>query len=300
MFGSGTRWTFARATREQSAARMIAPSIFASSESRWGVNSASRRKPPEQTLRTSGPSPTTMRAPILAWMMRSRPSRSGRPGATSRSAASIGSDRGWSGSGPSPPRGNSNVQHAIVRGMPGNLPAMPRVAGRRPDRPEHASRAPGRHQGGLAGVVVAGWDGSRAVAVESDREQRLPDVGDPHDLHPVDIRRGRRRDRPPEPQAGRLGEPTRGVRGLAYLAAETDLTDRDDVRRDGRTGSGARQRARGREVGGRLPDAHATRHARPDVAGSERPAAHSLLQDGDHQRDTAGVETLHRAARHRA
>ena len=49
MLGSGTRCTLARATREQSDARMIAPSIFASSESRCGVNSASSRKPPEQT-----------------------------------------------------------------------------------------------------------------------------------------------------------------------------------------------------------------------------------------------------------
>ena len=34
---------------------MIAPSIFASSDSRCGVNSASRRNPPEQMLSTVGP-----------------------------------------------------------------------------------------------------------------------------------------------------------------------------------------------------------------------------------------------------
>ncbi len=55
MFGSGTRCTFARTIRSQSAVRMMAPSILASSESRWGVNSASRRNPPEQTDSTSGP-----------------------------------------------------------------------------------------------------------------------------------------------------------------------------------------------------------------------------------------------------
>ena len=35
--GLGTRWTLARAMRLASAARMMAPSIFASSESRWGA-----------------------------------------------------------------------------------------------------------------------------------------------------------------------------------------------------------------------------------------------------------------------
>ena len=84
MSGSGTRWTFARATRVPSEARMIAPSIFASSDSRCGVNSASSRNPPEQMFETSGPSPTTMSAPIFACRMRSMPSRKGVPGATSR------------------------------------------------------------------------------------------------------------------------------------------------------------------------------------------------------------------------
>src|SRR5262245_14747578 len=91
--GSGTRCTLARARRDPSEARMIAPSIFASSDTRWGVNPASSRKPPEQMLRTSGPSPTTMSAPIFACKMRSMPSRSGVPGATSRNAAYNASDR---------------------------------------------------------------------------------------------------------------------------------------------------------------------------------------------------------------
>ena len=71
--GLGTRWTLARAIRLESAARIIAPSIFASSESLGGLNSASSRKPPEQMERTSGPSPTTIKAPMLAWSMRSKP-----------------------------------------------------------------------------------------------------------------------------------------------------------------------------------------------------------------------------------
>src|SRR3954451_11542010 len=73
---------------------MMAPSILASSLNRWGVNSASSRKPPEQMLRTSGPSPTTMSAPLLAWSIRSRPSRSGVPGATAASASVIAALRG--------------------------------------------------------------------------------------------------------------------------------------------------------------------------------------------------------------
>ena len=63
--GLGTRWTLARAMRLASLARMMAPSIFASSDRRWGLKAASSRKPPEQMLSTSGPSPTTMRAPML-------------------------------------------------------------------------------------------------------------------------------------------------------------------------------------------------------------------------------------------
>ena len=85
-FGSGTRCTLARAMRLASEARMIAPSIFASSDSRCGLNAASSKKPPEQMLSTSGPSPTMISAPIFALRTRSRPSRSAVPGATARRA----------------------------------------------------------------------------------------------------------------------------------------------------------------------------------------------------------------------
>ena len=86
-FGLGTRWTLARAMRLASAARMMAPSILASSDRRWGLKTASSRNPPEQMLSTSGPSPTTTSAPILALTMRSSPSRRGVPGAAWASAA---------------------------------------------------------------------------------------------------------------------------------------------------------------------------------------------------------------------
>src|SRR5665213_371761 len=87
MAASGMRCTLARAMREASEATMIAPSILASSLRRWGLNSESSRKPPEQIESTSGPSPITTRPPRLARRMRSRPSRKGRPGATMPSAS---------------------------------------------------------------------------------------------------------------------------------------------------------------------------------------------------------------------
>ena len=91
--GSGTRWTLARAMRLASAVRMMAESILHSSARRWGVNSASIRKPPEQMASTSGSSPTTRSAPRLALTTRSSPSRSAVPGATSASAPVISMPR---------------------------------------------------------------------------------------------------------------------------------------------------------------------------------------------------------------
>ena len=90
MVALGTRCTLARAMREASAARMMAPSILASSERRWGLYSASRRNPPVHTERTAGSSPTTISAPCLACRMRSRPSRSTVPGAIIASASFSG------------------------------------------------------------------------------------------------------------------------------------------------------------------------------------------------------------------
>ncbi len=84
--GLGTRCTLARAIRLASEARMMAPSILASSESRWGLKAASSKKPPEQMLSTSGPSPTTTRPPIFACRIRSSPDRRWVPGATTLNA----------------------------------------------------------------------------------------------------------------------------------------------------------------------------------------------------------------------
>ena len=75
------------AMRLASLARMMAPSIFASSDRRCGLNAASSRNPPEQMFSTSGPSPTTISAPLFACRMRSSPSRNGVPGETAPRAA---------------------------------------------------------------------------------------------------------------------------------------------------------------------------------------------------------------------
>ena len=75
--GSGTRCTLARTILVRSADRMTAPSIFAISESRCGLNAASSWSPPEQMLMTDGPSPSTISAPFPAMRMRCIPSRRG-------------------------------------------------------------------------------------------------------------------------------------------------------------------------------------------------------------------------------
>ena len=97
---------------------MIAPSILASSESRCGVNSESSRKPPEQTESTSGPSPITMSAPMRAWRMRSRPSRSCVPGATRRRAYIIASVRDCAGTRRTlPEAARANASETSCTGM---------------------------------------------------------------------------------------------------------------------------------------------------------------------------------------
>ena len=65
----------------------IAPSILASSRSRVAENCAPSSKPPEQMAATTESQPSTMSAPVLPRTMRSRPSRSAVPGATTASAA---------------------------------------------------------------------------------------------------------------------------------------------------------------------------------------------------------------------
>ena len=118
--GSGTRCTLARAIRVPSAARMIAPSIFASSLIRCGLYGASSRKPPLQMASTSGPSPSTTSAPIFARTTRSSPSRSGVPGATAASAL-------WSASAAGP---MAVMDRVYGTAAPAAAKASPSVAAR--------------------------------------------------------------------------------------------------------------------------------------------------------------------------
>ena len=86
--GFGTRWTLARAIRVASGARMMAPSIFASSLSRCGVNSASIRKPPRADLEHVGAvADDDQRAPCSPGGSGRDLPASGRPGATAASAS---------------------------------------------------------------------------------------------------------------------------------------------------------------------------------------------------------------------
>src|SRR5213083_74802 len=57
--GSGIRWTLAHRMVSAASSRMIAPSILASSESRWAVNGTPMRKPPENRACTRGGAPST-------------------------------------------------------------------------------------------------------------------------------------------------------------------------------------------------------------------------------------------------
>ena len=96
MSGFGSSCTAARSSRLASLSQMTAPSILASSRSRWAVNSTSSANPPLAMLSTVLSSPRTTSPPVRPRRMRSSPSRSTVPGATwataarSRSSASGG------------------------------------------------------------------------------------------------------------------------------------------------------------------------------------------------------------------
>ena len=224
--GLGTRWTLARAMRLASAARMMAPSIFASSDSRCGLKAASSRKPPEQMLSTSGPSPTTMSAPMLACRMRSRPSRSGVPGATAASASmswALGREttaQAYCGRRTSP-RGDDVPRRPTLHGVQAQRVAVQRLAERRHPRQAHAvgrvgrrarARSPARSRAGPPRPGGARCGGPGA-ARRRGRPRRRP-RGRPAAGGPWPTRRrpapwpGRRPARPP----GRRRPPPRGRR----------------------------------------------------------------------------------------
>ena len=264
---------------------MMAPSIFASSDRRWGEYSASSRKPPVQTDRTAGSSPTRISAPCLACSIRSRPSRSLVPGAIIASA----SFRGWLPPAPSatpasyPARPASPASDrtrlrasASVRTpctvRPGGAAAGRRRHGGRHERP----REPGPV--GLGQAAIRARDGAhlagQAQLAEDDDIGWQGGVGDDRRHGQGDGQVGRR-----------LGDGDAAHGGGEHLRRGRDL-DRGAAGQDGQE-----------EVGPRRVDAQGlwTRRARAAPgAGAEqrlhldqqRPAA---LQDGhDHAAGDAG------------
>ena len=191
--GLGTRCTLARAMRLASLARMMAPSILASSDRRWGLKAASSRNPPEQMFSTSGPSPTTMSAPLLACRMRSMPSRSAVPG-----------------------RHGGERVHELGAGT-GDHGAMRTAA---------AGVAPRRTPGRPAGAHTAcrrRCVAARAASVsDAARASRMPPGASGADRGTIACAK-------PEPR--RLGQAPLGAVDLAQLAAQADLAARHQVGR---------------------------------------------------------------------
>ena len=87
MDGSGSNWTAACRILVASASQMTAPSILASSRSRWAEKSTSNANPPVAMVSTMRSVPRTTKPPVLPRRMRSRPSRKVVPGATRAMAA---------------------------------------------------------------------------------------------------------------------------------------------------------------------------------------------------------------------
>ena len=255
MLALGTRCTLARAMREASAARMMAPSILASSDSRCGLYSASSRNPPVQTESTAGSSPTMISAPCLAWRIRSRPSRSAVPGAIRASA----SFSGWLPPGRRPPG------HRTRRARAARPPRTPRSqrfgerahavhgacpAGRRPDarrrRRRHQRPGETRRRARLGEPAVAprapsaprrpararrrrpGRRGTGTPRDDRRHRQRDPEVGrglgDRDAADGRDEELGRRRDRRP-----RSGTPARPPAGWPGRRRCPSACGRDDV-----------------------------------------------------------------------
>src|SRR3954452_8780278 len=79
--GSGISWTPALTIRADSTSRTIAPSILASSRRAVGLNGTSRAKPPVEIALITRLRPSTTSAPVRPRRIRSKPSRSGEPGA---------------------------------------------------------------------------------------------------------------------------------------------------------------------------------------------------------------------------
>src|SRR6266851_4670188 len=152
----------------------MAPSILASSRSLVAENPTLSSKPPVQTSSTTGPSPSTIRAPVLPRSIRSRPSRSGVPGASAARAAQRRSSRPLSVGDTEPPEvaGHGQCIHAR-RDVPvarpagsGSLGRLARLSGLTWPRGSAGRVVLLTWRGGSAGrVVLLTWRGGSAGRV---------------------------------------------------------------------------------------------------------------------------------------
>ena len=80
--GSGTRWTLARDDASQVGGQDDRAVHLGQLGEALRAERGVEQEPARADVQTSGPSPTTISAPMPAWRMRLSPSRSGWPGAT--------------------------------------------------------------------------------------------------------------------------------------------------------------------------------------------------------------------------
>ena len=195
---------------------MIAPSIFASSDSRCGVNSASSRNPPEQMLSTVGPVADDDQRAHLRLQDAVDALAQRRAGRDEPQRAVEGFR---SGLAPTAPPGRM-----LPRGYPTNCPRVPSDGVSSRSRPVSRRSAAARAR----------------AATSSTRTSSIP------------ARRASTRGTIARRKPSRCASASRraDLRHLAHLAAEADLADDDRVGAD-RAVVGARRRSRARPRGRR-------------------------------------------------
>src|SRR6185437_2637995 len=270
--------------REQSRSRTTPPSILHSSRSRVAENSTSRTKPPVQMLSTVLSKPSTISAPVLPRRIRSKPSRSGVPGASAARVARCvwSAARSWAAMALLV--AESVVDATVVAGS---------VFGVR--------FSVGRSSTARSRRLAVLWSSLPVDHLMKGRE-RVRDVCDLDDPHAVGHLRSlfavgdARYQRDAEAEPSRLGQPPGEPGDRSHLAGEPYFAERDDGRRQwtvhGARGHGERYG----EVGGRIDQAHAADRRRKHVMFPERYAAAAFEYRHDH-RDPGGVEAGGGAAR---
>src|SRR6266851_1263158 len=235
----------------------MAPSILASSRSLVAENPTLSSKPPVQTSSTTGPSPSTIRAPVLPRSIRSRPSRSGVPGASAARAAQRRSSRPLSVGDTEPPEvaGHGQCIHAR-RDVPVARPAGSGSLGR-------LAR--------LSGLTWPRGSAGRVVLLSGPSAAECKRDGLPDGLHLLDVDKRRLavsslgarqaaraggHNGPAESHPLGLGQPSLDPADPPYLTGQADLSDRDQAARRAEIGYRAGQGQRDSQVNGRLGQPH--------------------------------------------